>query len=82
MSDMSEMKKEVIEDFKDPHVILEIVRELDDSMARSQKEKSKLLAKYQSLMKGYEEHYHMVVNRPEEVMPDSPYDEPSIARRY
>lgn len=53
----------VEQDFKDPHIILEIIREHDESIARLMRDKDKMLARYQELMRGYEEHYHTVMNR-------------------
>lgn len=68
-----------IMEVNDPHKVLEIIRELDDSIDRNQRDKAKYLARYQELMKGYEEHYHMVMNRPEPE-PGYPDERPSYGR--
>lgn len=68
-----------VPEVNDPHKVLEIIRELDDSIARYQMDRVKYLERYKSLMAGINEHYDAVMSRLEQ---DTGYAEerPSYGR--
>lgn len=67
------MAEETPMDLSNPHVILTCVSEADAQIAKLRQQREKYLARYQEVMQGYEQHWHSVMNKPEE---DSGYDSP------
>lgn len=66
----TEYAEETAQDLSDPHVILNCISECDAQILKLRKERESYIQKYQERMMGFEQHWHSVMNKPEDSMVD------------
>lgn len=71
------MAEETAQDLSDPHVILNYISEMDAQIIQLRKQREGLIQKYQERMMGFEQHWHSVMNKPEDAMVDTGMPRPA-----